>query len=91
MQAFLFAVHEVTQREYKTVMNMNPSYFPLLPQVVPKAEFPVEQVSWYDAIEFCNRLSELDGYAACCRLSEWCVAVPGSLVRQVAALPVVWT
>jgi formylglycine-generating enzyme required for sulfatase activity len=64
---FYFGVTEVTQAEYESVMGNNPSYFS------PKGEgrhrvagqsteqLPVECVSWSDAIQFCNKLSEKDG------------------------------
>ncbi len=45
---------EVTQAEWESVMGNNPSYF-------RGANLPVENVSWYDCIEYCNRRSQLEG------------------------------
>jgi formylglycine-generating enzyme required for sulfatase activity len=52
---FFLAVHEVTQGQYKAVMGENPSRFQ------GSENRPVEQVSWLDAVKFCNKLSEQDG------------------------------
>jgi len=48
----------VTQSEYAAVMGKNPSHFQ---QGDNPLERPVECVSWYDAIEYCNALSERCG------------------------------
>jgi hypothetical protein len=45
---------EVTQKEYKTVMGDNPSAPPI------GDEYPVENVSWQKAAEFCDKLTQLD-------------------------------
>jgi sulfatase modifying factor 1 len=66
-QSFLLGKYEVTQDEYQKVMLTNPSHF--APQGPGKdkipdqlfGKLPVERVTWFDAIAFCNRLSELDG------------------------------
>lgn len=61
---FYLGVYEVTQEEYQKVMGGNPSFFS--PAGKGKDEvrdldtsrFPVENVSWNDAVEFCRKLSE---------------------------------
>lgn len=65
---FLIGVHEVTQEEYQKVTETNPSGFAATGESrdrvkgVETKRFPVESVSWFDAVEFCNRLSALDGH-----------------------------
>lgn len=60
VSSFYMGLYEVTQQEFLKVMGRNPSSFhSILDQ--DTTQFPVEQVSWADAIEFCNRLSEADG------------------------------
>src|SRR5208337_1463616 len=55
VSSFHMGKFDVTQDLYQSVMGNNPSYF------TGDANRPVEQVSWYDAIEFCNKLSQRDG------------------------------
>ncbi len=66
-EPFYLGKYEVTQREYQSVMEHNPSFF------FPKGRggdrvgtqdtgrFPVESVSWDEAIALCNKLSEKEG------------------------------
>ena len=62
-KGFYMGKHEVTQEQYAAVMGANPSYFqgeselPDADEV--QAKRPVEWVSWFDAIVFCNKLSTL--------------------------------
>ncbi len=66
-RAFYLGVYEVTQQEYERVMGKNPSAFShggrYREQVsgLDTRRFPVERVSWNDAVEFCRRLSALPG------------------------------
>ena len=54
-QNFSILATEVTQELYNSVMSENPSEFK------GEKNLPVEKVSWYDAIVFCNRLSVKEG------------------------------
>ena len=54
LSAFYVDPHEVTQKDYQAVMGTNPSHF-------WGDNLPVEQVTWYDAINYCNKLSEAKG------------------------------
>jgi formylglycine-generating enzyme required for sulfatase activity len=57
---FWIGIYPVTQAQFQTVMGTNPSNFTTSPGGNP-GNLPVEQVSWYDAIVFCNRLSLMNG------------------------------
>ncbi len=51
---FLLFKYQVTQALWESVMGSNPSTF-------RGANRPVEEVSWFDVVDFCNKLSELEG------------------------------
>ena len=53
---FLMGKYGVTQALWQSVMGSNPSYF-------KGANRPVEQVSWFDVVDFCNKLSKREGLA----------------------------
>ena len=55
---------EVTQKQWQTVMGPNPSRF-------KGDDLPVEYVSWIDAVEFCNALSEKQGLEKCYSNGRW--------------------
>ena len=53
VEGFWIAKYTVTQNQWKMVMNSNPAHFRKGP------DYPVEQVSWRDAIDFIRRLSAI--------------------------------
>lgn len=63
LSPFAMARVPVTQQFFLEVMAQNPSYF-------AGELLPVERVSWFDAIRFCNRLSEQVGLMPCYRITE---------------------
>lgn len=54
VSSFYMSRYEVTQELYEQVMGSNPSNF-------HGARLPVENISWLDAVNFCNALSLRDG------------------------------
>ena len=63
LSSYLISETEITQTQWNAIMNSvgigNPSNFNNCP------ECPVERVSWFDAMVFCNRLSELQNLTPC--------------------------
>jgi len=70
-KAFSLGIHEVTQGQYQAVMGETPSSFK------GSDDLPVENVSWFDAIKFCNKLSEREQRVAYYRIDGAEVAVAG--------------
>jgi formylglycine-generating enzyme len=54
VSSFYMGKYEVTQKEYQEIMKDNPSYF-------KGDNLPVEKITWYHAIEYCNKRSEKEG------------------------------
>ena len=71
---FYISATEVTQDQWDRVMDDNPS-------VMIGADRPVDTLSWFDAIRFCNALSGLEGLPPAYRSSgdhvDWDRSSPG--------------
>ena len=52
--SFCIGKYELTQAQYQAIMGANPAYF-------KGNKRPVEQVSWDDAVAFCEKLSQKTG------------------------------
>jgi len=62
---FLLGTTEVTQAQWQIVMGATPSR-----NYACGPACPVDNVSWLDAMIFCNRLSELEGFKPCYFLDD---------------------
>jgi len=82
LSAFKMSKYAVTQDLYQAVMGNNPSYFNGGPtgdddefQREPaegetQGRRPVEMVTWFDAVEFCNKLSTREGFTPVYTITE---------------------
>lgn len=59
---FAISVTEVTQGQYEQVMGSNPSSFK------GDSERPVENVTFFDAVSYCNKMSEKEKLPPCYRI-----------------------
>ncbi len=67
ISAFMMSKYDITQSQYQAVTGNNPSSFS---HNSDAANCPVETVSWYDAAEFCNKLSIVDGLQSVYTISD---------------------
>lgn len=58
LNSFYIGKYPVKQAEWVEIMGENPS-------AEEGDEMPVTDISWYDCVEFCNQLNEINGYEAC--------------------------
>jgi formylglycine-generating enzyme required for sulfatase activity len=77
-KGMLVSGHEVTQSEWQAVMGWNESSF-------QGPNRPVEQVTWYDAVSYCNQRSTRDGYSPAYR-----IAVLGTDGNHITSATVMW-
>ncbi|MCA9049793.1 MAG: SUMF1/EgtB/PvdO family nonheme iron enzyme [Planctomycetaceae bacterium] len=66
-QPIYFGVTEVTQSQYEKVVGNNPSHFSAtgagkeaVTEILDTGNHPVDNVSWHDAVDFCQKLSQLE-------------------------------
>jgi formylglycine-generating enzyme required for sulfatase activity len=76
--SFRVGEREVTQAEWLVVMGWNES----APQ---RADRPVERITWYDAIDFCNRLSDREGYLRVYDIGE--ISYDGNHIERAEVVP----
>ena len=58
LSSFWIGKYEVTQDEWRDVMGSRE-------QVFNGDNLPVHDVNWYDAVEYCNKLSAKEGFSLC--------------------------
>jgi len=73
---FYMSTQEVTQAEYEKLLQANPSWFSKIGEGSDRVQGsdtsgrPVERITWFDALTFCNRLSEKEGLHPCYKIND---------------------
>jgi formylglycine-generating enzyme required for sulfatase activity len=83
VNSYIIGKYLVTQQEYEEIMGNNPSSckkekvinkgFLGIDRKIEKItepKHPVENVSWYDAVEFCNKKSLIEGLTPCYTINK---------------------
>jgi formylglycine-generating enzyme required for sulfatase activity len=89
---FYLGQDEVTQGQFEKVMKFNPSYFSATGNYKDRVKgidtrnHPVENITWFDALMFCNKLSESEGRVAAYRITEIEMDGPSIKSAKVARL-----
>ncbi len=85
VSSFYIDTTPVTQASFKRIMLYNPS------SCAPNDNRPVESVSWYDAVLYCNARSKLAGYdtiysysARFYQYGNWCDSLEGLSINYAA-------
>lgn len=60
---FYMSKTEISQKEYQEIMGVNPS-------ATKGDDLPVTNITWYDALQYCNKLSQNEGLTPCYTISE---------------------
>ena len=60
-RGFFIGIHEITQEQYTRVTNLDPAHF----KFDGSKKHPIEHVTWFDAVRFCNSLSKATGLSPC--------------------------
>ena len=68
IKSFWMSDHEVTQAEWKDVMGSTPSYMANVDGNPDNN--PVNEVSWYDALVYCNKRSIKEGLTSCYKIKD---------------------
>ncbi len=63
-KGFLMGETQVTQALWERVMGWKPEY------LKENANYPIANITWYDCLAFCNKLSKLEGLTPCFNLSQ---------------------
>jgi hypothetical protein len=83
-EPYYLGIYKVTHEEYQRITGTNPSAYSATgsksDQVAGKdtRRFPVENICWIEAAEFCNRLSEKEGLKPYYRIEGDAVRVTGA-------------
>ena len=83
-KGFYLSVHELTQNEYAALTISHKSFFSNIGEGSKRVagqdthRYPVEDVSWLEAVEFCNKLSRKENLAEYYRIEGAKVSVAGA-------------
>ena len=96
LSSFYIGMCPVTQEQYQAVMGSNPSHFSSDPASGEiQRRRPVEMVSWYEAIVFCNRLSVIESLSPAYQINgstnptSW-GAAPASTLGWADPITAIW-
>ncbi len=65
LDSFEMSIYEITQSQYESITGSNPSQFNI------NSDLPVDNISWIRAVNFCNMLSDQEGFMKCYNEDTW--------------------